>query len=226
MAGTRLTGYPTGWFVVCFSEDDAAGTGVPTSCPPSGSRWCSSAARTALRACSTPTARTWAQHLGYGRQGRGRHHPLPFHSLALRRRRLLRRGPLHAKEDPSGAQECAHGTSAKIGTAVVLLHHDRENRAPHVRDPRHSRVRDGRVAALGNGHLPHQDAPPQEIIDNLADRAHFLRRTPDRPSTSSRTVFVEGPPRRQEVKGTAPPPRRRGRQLLVDDDRTTGRATC
>ena len=58
---------------------------------------------------------------------------------------------------------------------VVLVHHDARRRAARLRDPGHPRARLRRRGSRGTRSTTAIKTHPREIVENLADRAHFPR---------------------------------------------------
>ena len=193
---TQLTTYPRGWFVVAFSSE----------IPPLGREVAAVLRRAARRVPGRgrrgPRARRLLRAHGGGPRRRGRRgrrlDPLPFPRLALLRDGRVRRDPIR-EEDP------AEGAAARLDRARGQRRRPRlarrARREPRLRDPASSPTSARPTGPPWNTFYYAIKTHPREIVENIADRAHF-------PSVHLTEIdefefSVEGHTATQQVKGRA-----------------------
>jgi 3-ketosteroid 9alpha-monooxygenase subunit A len=195
MATHDFAGYPRGWFVVCFSSElgamgvmplryfgqqlvafrgeDGAVTVLDAFCPHMGA------------------------HLGYGGKVVGSTVRCPFHAWRFGSDGVCVEVP-YAKKIPLAARVRAWPVREVNG--VVLVHHDRDGRDPAFEIPVLPEY--GTDAWLPWSTGSYRVAThPREIVDNLADRAHF--RSVHQTEIDAFELGVEGHRAWQKVKGRA-----------------------
>jgi 3-ketosteroid 9alpha-monooxygenase subunit A len=195
MPGATLSGFPNGWFVVCFSADlpalgvrplryfgrdfvayraeDGAVHVLDAHCPHLGA------------------------HLGYGGQVVGDTVRCPFHAWRFDAAGACVDVP-YAKKIPPRA--CVRSWPVREINGVVLLYHGRAGAPPPFEIPVIPEYGDDAWLPWVT-HVYRVKTHPREIVDNLADRAHFpaVHRT----EIDDFTFGVEGHLAWQKVKGRA-----------------------
>jgi nitrite reductase/ring-hydroxylating ferredoxin subunit len=162
-----LTGYPTGWFVVCFSDEIGPRAAVPLQYfgePLAAYRGEDGRVRVLEAHCSHMGA-----HLGVGGRVVGNTLACPFHGWRYCEDGGCVEIPYATKIPPHARQRT---WTVRELNGVVLLHYDRHGAPPAFEIPP--------IAEYGSDEwLPwstfryHIRTHPREIVDNLADRAHF-----------------------------------------------------
>lgn len=185
--------FPRGWFVIAFAEDVAVGEVKPIRYFGRDMvlyRGEDGVARVLDAHCPHLGA-----HMGHGGKVVGNSLRCPFHAWRFCGTGACVEIP-YAKKIPPGAR--VNAWPVREANGVIYLHHDPEGRPPEF---------DVRVIEEHGteGWLPwsrnayHIETHPREIVENLADRAHFpaVHRT-----EIDEFVFeIEGHVARQRVKG-------------------------
>jgi phenylpropionate dioxygenase-like ring-hydroxylating dioxygenase large terminal subunit len=195
MSQAALSGYPKGWFVVCFSADLPAGGVRPLHYfgrHMVAFRGDDGAARVIDAHCPHLGA-----HLGYGGKVVGGCVQCPFHAWEFDGSGQCTRVP-YATKIPPRAQVGAWTTRELNG--VVLVHHDIAGGAPDFEIPAIPEHGSSDWLPWSTG-IYHIKTHPREIVDNLADRAHFpeVHRT----EIDDFSFEVDGHRATQKVKGRA-----------------------
>jgi len=195
MSETELSGYPKGWFVVCFSAE----------LPPLGVR--------PLRYFGQQLVAFRAEdgavhildafcphlgaHLGFGGTVAGGAVRCPFHAWEFDGTGRCTAIP-YAKKIPPGAR--VRPWPVREINGVVLVYHDRTGADPAFEVPVIPEYGSDEWLPWSTG-IYHVKTHPREIVDNLADRAHFpaVHRT----EIHDFSFGVEGHRAWQKVKGRA-----------------------
>ena len=109
-------------------------------------------------------------HLGVGGKVEGCTLRCPFHGWRYDGSGACVEIP-YARKIPPKAEQQAWPAHEMNG--IVLVHHDPDGLTTGVRDPGHRRIRQRPVAAVDDESSYHIKTHPREIVDNLADKAHF-----------------------------------------------------
>jgi 3-ketosteroid 9alpha-monooxygenase subunit A len=167
VAANALSGYPRGWFVVAFSDEIAVGAALPIRYFGQdlvAFRGEDGRVRVLEAYCAHMGA-----HLGHGGKVVGCAIQCPFHGWRYDGDGNCVEIP-YAKKIPPKARQQAWPTHEVNG--VVMIHHDPSGAAPTFEIPA--------IPEYGSDKwLPwsvsryHLKTHPREIVDNLADRAHF-----------------------------------------------------
>jgi 3-ketosteroid 9alpha-monooxygenase subunit A len=167
MTRTEITGYPRGWFVVCFSEEIG-----PAAVKPLryfgrdlvAFRGADGEVRVLDAHCPHLGA-----HLGVGGCVVGNALQCPFHAWRFGGDGTCVEIP-YARKIPPGAR--LRAWPARETHGVVLVWHDPAGGAPDFEVPT--------IAEYGTDawlpwftHVYHVKTHPREVVDNLADKAHF-----------------------------------------------------
>lgn len=194
-APPQTPGYPKGWFAVCFSAD----------LPPLGTRPLRYFGRDLVayrgedgqvRVLDAHCPHLGA-HLGYGGKVVGGSIKCPFHAWRFGGDGVCVDVP-YAKKIPPNARVKSWPVHEING--VVLLHHDACGKAPEFEIPAIPEY--GSEAWLPwITHTYRVATHPREIVDNLADRAHFpeVHKT----EIDEFSFDIEGPRATQKAKGRA-----------------------
>lgn len=195
MSANAISGYPRGWFAVCFSDEIAAGAAIPLRYFGQdlvAFRGEDGRVRVLEAYCAHMGA-----HLGVGGKVVGTTIRCPFHGWCYDGNGACLEIP-YARKIPPKARQQAWPVHEING--VVLVYHDPEGKPPAFAIPP--------IPEYGSDEwLPwsvsryHIKTHPREIVDNLADRAHFafVHNT----AIDDFTFEVDGHTATQRVKGRA-----------------------
>jgi 3-ketosteroid 9alpha-monooxygenase subunit A len=162
-----LIGFPRGWFIICFSDEIPVGGAVPMKY--FGQQLVAFRGEDGqVRVLEAYCAHMGA-HLGVGGKVEGCTLRCPFHGWRFDGEGACVEIP-YAKKIPPKARQQAWVTREING--VVLMHHDPEGQPPTWEIPPIPEYgRDDWLPWLVCRY--HIKTHPREIVDNLADRAHF-----------------------------------------------------
>lgn len=195
MRASELSGYPRGWFVVCFSSELLAGAVKPLRY--FGQHLVAFRGEDGRARILDAFCPHLGAHLGHGGQVVGDTVRCPFHAWRFDGAGTCVDVP-YAKKIPPGARVRAWPVRELNG--VVLVHHDPGGAEPTFEIPV--------IPEHGSDEwLPWSTflykvrTHPREIVDNLADRAHFP--SVHRTEIDAFDFGVDGHLAWQKVKGRA-----------------------
>jgi 3-ketosteroid 9alpha-monooxygenase subunit A len=163
----ELSGYPTGWFVVCFSSELPALGVRPLRY--FGKDLVAYRGADGVVAVLDAHCPHMGAHFGYGGTVVDASIRCPFHAWRFGSTGACVDIP-YAKKIPPGARVRAWPVREMNG--VVLLHHDRDAREPTFEIPVIPEYGSDDWLPWSTGYY-RVKTHPREIVDNLADRAHF-----------------------------------------------------
>lgn len=167
MSENKLSGYPKGWFVVCFS-DELPAQGVKPLHYFGQHMVAFRGEDGAVRVLDAFCPHLGA-HLGHGGKVEGNCVRCPFHAWQFDGAGQCTNIP-YAKKIPPGAKVRSWPVHEVNG--LVLVYHDRTGEGPMFEIPVIPEYGSDEWLPW-NTFLYHVKTHPREIVDNLADRAHF-----------------------------------------------------
>ena len=167
MSANAISGYPRGWFVVCFSDEIATGAAIPLRYFGQdlvAFRGEDGRVRVLEAYCAHMGA-----HLGVGGKVVGATIRCPFHGWCYDGDGNCVEIPYARKIPPKARQQA---WPVREVNGVVLVHHDPSGAAPAFEIPPIPEYGDADWLPWSVSRY-HIKTHPREIVDNLADRAHF-----------------------------------------------------